>query len=56
MAVVSFGVPDQLKGISQEVWEQEREKAAQHMAEASSEIQHVLRQSMADLVAHMASE
>ena len=35
---VSFGVPDQLKGISQEVWEQERDKAAQRMAEASSEI------------------
>ena len=51
---VSFGVPDQLKGISQEVWEQEREKAAQRMAEASSEIQQVLRQSMADLVTHMA--
>jgi hypothetical protein len=40
---VSFGVPDQLKGISQEVWEQECEKAAQRMAEASCEIQHVLR-------------
>ncbi|MCC6590196.1 MAG: hypothetical protein IT168_26120 [Bryobacterales bacterium] len=51
---VSFGVPDQLKGISQEVWEQERDKAAQRMAEASSEIQQVLRQSMADLVNHMA--
>ena len=51
---VSFGVPDQLKGISQGVWEQEREKAAQRMAEASSEIQQVLRQSMADLVTHMA--
>ena len=51
---VSFGVPDQLKGISQEVWEQERDKAAQRMAEASSEIQQVLRQSMADLVAHAA--
>jgi hypothetical protein len=51
---VSFGVPDQLKGISQEVWEQEREKAAQRMAEASSEIQHVLRDSMAKLVQHMA--
>ncbi len=50
---VSFGVPDQLKGISQEVWAQEREKAAQRMAEASSEIQQVLRQSMADLVTHM---
>jgi hypothetical protein len=51
---VSFGVPEQLKGISQEVWEQEREKAAQRMAEASSEIQQVLRESMAKLVQHMA--
>jgi hypothetical protein len=51
---VSFGVPDQLKGISREVWEQEREKAALRMAEASSEIQVVLRESMAKLVQHMA--
>jgi hypothetical protein len=51
---VSFGVPDQLKGISQEVWQQEREKAAQRMAEASSEIQQVLRETMAKLVQHMA--
>lgn len=51
---VSFGVPEQLRGISQEVWEQEREKAAQRMAEASSEIQLVLRESMAKLVQHMA--
>lgn len=51
---VSFGVPDQLKGISQEVWEQERSKAAQRMAEASAEIQQVLRESMAKLVQHMA--
>jgi hypothetical protein len=51
---VSFGVPDQLKGISQEVWQQEREKAAQRMAEASSEIQQVLRATMAKLVQHMA--
>jgi hypothetical protein len=50
---VSFGVPDQLKGISPEVWEQEREKAAQRMAEASSEIQRVLRESMVKLVQHM---
>jgi Protein of unknown function (DUF3150) len=50
---VSFGVPDQLKAISQEVWEQEREKAAQQMAEASTEIQTVLRESMAKLVQHM---
>jgi hypothetical protein len=51
---VSFGVPDQLKGISREVWEQEREKAALRMAEASAEIQVVLRESMAKLVQHMA--
>src|SRR5439155_7326242 len=49
-----FGVPDQLKGISREVWEQEREKAALRMAEASAEIQVVLRESMAKLVQHMA--
>jgi hypothetical protein len=47
-------VPDQLKAISREVWEQEREKAAQRMAEASVEIQTVLRESMARLVQHMA--
>lgn len=51
---VSFGVPEQLKGISEKVWEQEREKAAQRMAEASEEIQQVLRESMARLVQHMA--
>jgi hypothetical protein len=51
---VSFGVPDQLKSISREVWEQEREKAAQRMAAASAEIQVVLRESMAKLVQHMA--
>jgi Protein of unknown function (DUF3150) len=51
---VSFGVPDQLKAISQEVWEQERDKAAERMAEASTEIKTVLRESMAKLVQHMA--
>jgi hypothetical protein len=50
----SFGVPDQLREISQEVWQQEREKAASRMAEASSEIQIVLRESMTKLVQHMA--
>src|SRR6266850_1994877 len=51
---VSFGVPEQLKGISRDVWEQEREKAAVRMAEASTEIQVVLRETMAKLVQHMA--
>jgi len=49
----SFGVPDQLREISQEVWQQERDKAAQRMVEASSEIQVVLRESMTKLVEHM---
>lgn len=52
---VSFGVPDQLRAISSEVWQQEREKAAQRMAEASTEIKSVLRESMAALVDHMAT-
>src|SRR4029453_5619684 len=51
---VSFGLSGQLKGISQGGWEQEREKAAQRMAPASSEIQQVLRETMAGLVQHMA--
>src|SRR2546425_7637984 len=51
---VSFGVPDQLKAISREVWQQEREKASQRMAEASAEIQIMLRESMAKLVQHIA--
>ena len=49
----SFGVSDQLREISQEVWQQEREKAARRMVEASSEIQVVLRESMTKLVEHM---
>lgn len=51
---VSFGVPDQLRAISTEVWQQERDKAAQRMAEASAEIKNVLRETMAGLVEHMA--
>ncbi len=50
---VSFGVPGQLKEISARIFEDEREKAAQMMAEASSEIQQVLRAAMAEMVAHM---
>jgi hypothetical protein len=50
---VSFAVPEQLKGICTEVWEQERSKAAQRMAEASSQIQLVLRETLLELVKHM---
>ena len=50
---VSFGVPEQLREISTRIWEGEREKAAQVMAEAAEEIQQVLRAAMGELVAHM---
>jgi hypothetical protein len=50
---ISFGVPDQLREISTKIWQDEREKAAQVMAEAGREIQQVLRTAMADLVKHM---
>jgi hypothetical protein len=50
---ISFGVPDQLREISTKIWQEEREKAAQVMAEAGQEIQQVLRAAMAELVKHM---
>src|SRR5260370_17809718 len=40
---VSFGVPDQLKGISQEVWEQERDKAPKRMTDPPHTIHTLLR-------------
>lgn len=50
---ISFGVPDQLREISTKIWQDEREKAAQVMAEAGREIQQVLRAAMGELVTHM---
>lgn len=50
---ISFGVPEQLREISTRIWQEEREKAAQVMAEAGHEIQQVLRTAMAELVKHM---
>src|SRR5476649_1167479 len=40
---ISFGVPDQLREISTKIWHDEREKAAEMMAEAGREIQQVLQ-------------
>jgi hypothetical protein len=40
---VSFGVPDQLREISGEIWAEEREKASRIMTEAVSEVQLVMR-------------
>jgi cell division septum initiation protein DivIVA len=50
---ISFGVPGQLKEISARIFEDEREKAGRMMAEASSEIQQVLRAALAQMVAHL---
>lgn len=50
---VSFGVPDQLREISGEIWTEEREKASRVMTEAASEIQQVMRTAMSELVGHM---
>ena len=50
---VAYGVPGQLKTISGRIWEEERDKAAQRFAEAQSEAQVLLRESMAGLVNHM---
>jgi hypothetical protein len=50
---LSFGVPGQLKEISTRIFTSEREKAAQRMAEASVEIQQVLRTALAEMVEHL---
>lgn len=50
---VSFGVPGQLREISAKVFENEREKAARQMSEASQQIQQVLRTALAGMVEHL---
>jgi hypothetical protein len=50
---VSFGVPDQLREISSRIFQTERDKAAQMMAEASREVQQVLRAALAELVENL---
>lgn len=50
---ISFGTPEALKAISESMFENEREKAANRMEEASGEITAVMRATMAELVAHL---
>ncbi len=50
---ISFGTPEALKAISEGMFEAEREKAAQRMEEASSEITAVMRSTLAELVSHL---
>jgi len=40
---VSYGVPDQLREVSEGMFEHEREKAAERIAEAYTEVRQVLR-------------
>lgn len=50
---VSYGVPDQLRGVSERMFQEERDKAAERMAEAYTEVRQVLREAMVELVAHL---
>jgi len=50
---VSYGVPHQLREVSERMFQDEREKAAERMAEAYTEVRQVLREAMVELVAHL---
>ncbi len=50
---ISYGVPHQLREVSERYVQEEREKAAERMSEAYTEVQQVLREAMAELVAHL---
>ncbi len=50
---VSYGVPEQLRAVSERMFQHERERAAERMAEAYTEVRQVLREAMVELVAHL---
>jgi hypothetical protein len=50
---VSYGVPHQLREVSERMFQDERDKAAQRMSEAYTEVRQVLREAMVELVAHL---
>ena len=51
---ISFGVPDKLREIAPDLWQQECSKVAQLMTDAAAEAQQVMRSAMAELVQHLA--
>ena len=51
---ISFGVPDKLREIAPELWDEECNKAAQLMTDAAKEAQQVMRTALAELVQHLA--
>src|SRR3989454_3336672 len=50
---VSYGVPHQLREVSERMFQDERGKAAQRMSEAYTEVRQVLREARVELVAHL---
>jgi hypothetical protein len=50
----SFGVPDKLREIAPDLWDEERSKLAQLMTDAAKEAQQVMRTALAELVQHLA--
>ena len=50
---ISFGTPESLESISRELFEEEKQKAANKFASAAEEITAVMRQTLADLVSHL---
>jgi Protein of unknown function (DUF3150) len=50
---VSFGTPDSLESISRELFEEEKQKAANKFQNAAEEITAVMRQTLAELVTHL---
>lgn len=50
---ISFGTPDALKAISDEMFESERLKAEQRMEQAADEVTAVMRATLAELVSHL---
>ncbi len=50
---LSYGVPYQLREVSERMFQHERDKAAQRMSEAYTEVRQVLREAMVELVAHL---
>lgn len=51
---LSFGVPEKIREVAPEVWEEERKKVVQLMTDAATEAQQVMRAAMAELVQHLA--
>jgi uncharacterized protein DUF3150 len=51
---LSFGVPDKLRDVAPELWDEERSKAAQLLTNAAEEAQQVMRAALAELVQHLA--